>query len=246
MKKIIFNSIITFYCFLLCVINASEYFVATYGSDNNVGSFEYPFRSIQRASEAMSEGDICYIRQGTYHENISITNQNGSNGQEIVFTNYNNEKVVLDGTTILNTNWQIYSGNIWKTSLDYDIWQLFLDRDQMMMARWPNANFEDGSIWDKQNHWGHGTIDQDEMAYENGTLIDEPHGEIDLANSGLNIVDAIAILNVGSYKTWTRRVLTHSGNTFTYDPVPEWKTKHHDYYLEGKLEFLDTEGGMVF
>ena len=246
MKKTILNSIITFYCFLLCVINASEYFVATYGSDNNVGSFEYPFRSIQRASEAMSEGDICYIRQGTYHENISITNQNGSNGQEIVFTNYNNEKVVLDGTTILTTNWQIYSGNIWKTSLDYDIWQLFLDRDQMMMARWPNANFEDGSIWDKQNHWGHGTIDQDEMAYENGTLIDEPHGEIDLANSGLNIVDAIAILNVGSYKTWTRRVLTHSGNTFTYDPVPEWKTKHHDYYLEGKLEFLDTEGEWFF
>ena len=50
MKKTILSSIITFYCFLLCAINASEYFVATYGSDNNVGSFEYPFRSIQRAS----------------------------------------------------------------------------------------------------------------------------------------------------------------------------------------------------
>ena len=47
-------------------------------------------------------------------------------------------------------------------------------------------------------------------------------------------------LNVGSFKTWTRRVLTHSGNTFTYDPVPDWKLKHHDYFLECKLEFLDN------
>ena len=29
---------------------------------------------------------------------------------------------------------------------------------------------------------------------------------------------------------------------FTYEPVDLWKTKHHDYFLEGKLEFLDSEG----
>ena len=102
----------------------------------------------------------------------------------------------------------------------------------MIMARWPNASFDNGSIWDKANYWGHGTIDLDQNAYSNGTLIDLPQGNINLAESGLNIVDAIAILNVGSFKTWTRKVLTHSGNTFTYDPVPDWKTKHHDYFLE--------------
>ena len=34
----------------------------------------------------------------------------------------------------------------------------------------------------------------------------------------------------------------------TYDPVPEneWKVKHHDYYLEGKIEFLDSEGEWFF
>ena len=186
----------------------------------------------------MEAGDRCIIRQGVYHEVINIFDQDGSSGSEIEFTNFNDERVVFDGTVSINSDWQIYSGDIWKTSLEFDIWQLFVNRNEMVMARWPNANFEDGSIWDKENHWGHGTIDQDEQVYENGTLIDEPHGEVDLAQSGLNIVDAIAILNVGSYKTWTRKVLTHSGNTFTYEPVPEWKTKHHDYYLEGKLEFL--------
>ena len=227
--------------FFTCVLSGSEYYVATYGSDENPGTFELPFRNVQRASEVMIGGDICFIRQGVYHEVINLTDQDGVEGAEIVFTSFNDERVVFDGTITIDSLWQIYSGNIWRTSVDFDIWQLFVDTDQMIMARWPNASFEDGSIWDKENHWGHGIIDQDQEAYDNGTLIDEPHGDINLSESGLNIVDAIAILNVGSYKTWTRKVLTHNGNTFTYDPVPEWKTKHHDYYLEGKLEFLDNE-----
>lgn len=114
------------------------------------------------------------------------------------------------------------------------------------MARWPNASFNNGSIWDKANHWGHINTDLDQNAYLNGTSIALPHGDINLAESGLNIVDAIAILNVGSFKTWTRKILTHSGNTFTYDPVPDWKTKHHDYFLECKLSFLDSENEWLF
>ena len=68
----------------------------------------------------------------------------------------------------------MYSGNIWKTTLDFPIWQLFSNRQEMVMARWPNASFADGTIWNKENHWGHGTIDEDENAYTNGMLIDEP------------------------------------------------------------------------
>ena len=229
-------------------IFSTEYFVAiSYGDDQNNGtSLATPFRTIEKASSVMSEGDICYIRQGLYHETIVIDNISGSEGFPITFTNFLNEKVVLDGTNPIDSLWVLHSDNIWKTTIDFDIWQLFVDRSEMIMARWPNASFIDGSIWDKEDHWGHGTIDLDENSYSNGTLIDYPHGEVNLAESGLNIVDAIAILNVGSFKTWTRRVLTHSGNTFTYDPVPDWKLKHHDYFLEGKLEFLDNENEWFF
>ena len=232
----------------LSFLFSTEYFVAiSYGNDENNGtSLATPFKTIEKASSLMSEGDICYIRQGLYHETIFIDNISGSEGLPITFTSFLNEKVVLDGTKIIDSLWVLHSDNIWKTTIDFDIWQLFVDRSEMIMARWPNASFTDGSIWDKEDHWGHGTIDLDENSYSNGTLIDYPHGEVNLAESGLNIVDAIAILNVGSFKTWTRRVLTHSGNTFTYDPVPDWKLKHHDYFLEGKLEFLDSENEWFF
>jgi len=227
---------------LVSSISATDYYVSNNGNDNSAGTVDNPFLTIQKAADVMSAGDICYIRQGNYHEAVSMNNNDGSESAPLIFSAYENERVLLDGTVLLESSWEIYSGDIWKTTLDFPVWQLFSNRQEMIMARWPNANFEDGSIWDKENHWGHGTIDEDENAYMNGTFIDEPHGSVDLAASGLDITGAIAILNVGSFKTWTRRILTHSGNTFTYDPVPDWKTKHHDYFLEGKLAFLDSEG----
>ena len=70
----------------------------------------------------------------------------------------------------------------------------------------------------------------------------KPNENVSLENIGFDIVGATAILNVGSFKTYTKEVLTHNGNMFTYEPVDLWKTKHHDYFLEGKLDFLDSEG----
>ena len=228
--------------FLLSFLLSNEYYVATYGDSANVGSFNYPFSSIQQAANVMNAGDICYIRQGVYHENIKLESKDGSSGSPIVFSAYNDERVVLDGTVPINSTWSIFNGNIWVAEIDYDIWQLFVDYQEMVMARWPNAFFEDGSIWDKESNWAHGTIDLDENAYENGMMIDNPHGEISLENIGFNVEGATAILNVGSFKTYTREILNHNGNTFYYEPVDLWKTKHHDYFLENKIEFLDSPG----
>jgi len=232
---------LTIYIFISFIFS-NEYYVSKTGNVNNSGTFDEPFLYIQQAANIMQAGDICYIRQGVYHENIILDNQDGNLNEKITFTSYNNERIVLDGTVKIDSLWIPYQGNIWVAEIDFDIWQLFVDYQEMVMARWPNAKFQDASIWDKENYWAHGLIDEDENAYQNGTMIDAPHGDISLENIGFNIEGAIAILNVGSFKTFTRKVLTHNGNTFTYEPVDLWKTKHHDYFLEQKLEFLDSEG----
>ena len=231
-----------FLLFLFSFIYSIEYYVSTTGDSLNEGTFNSPFLYVQQAADVMQAGDICYIRQGVYHEEVNFNNQDGTAYNPIIFTAYNNERVVFDGTKLIDSNWTPYIGNIWVTEIDFDIWQLFINYEEMVMARWPNANFSDGSIWDKENHWAHGLIDDDEYAYENGTMIDKPNGDISLENIGFNIEGATAILNVGSFKTYTREVLTHNGNMFTYEPVDLWKTKHHDYYLERKIEFLDSAG----
>ena len=43
-------------------------------------------------------------------------------------------------------------------------WYFHFDYKEMVMARWPNSNFEDGSIWNKEDNWAHGLIDDDETA----------------------------------------------------------------------------------
>ena len=230
------------YILSLAILNSEEYYVSNHGNLFNSGTFNSPFLNVQQAADIMQAGDICYIRQGVYHETINLNNQDGNSANPIIFTSYNNERVLFDGTVPIDSVWNPYSDNIWVAEIDFDIWQLFVDYEEMVMARWPNAKFSDGSIWDKENHWAHGTIDEDENAYENGFMVDAPYESTSLDGLGYSIVGATAILNVGSFKTYTRKVLSHTGNSFTYEPVELWKTKHHDYFLEGKLDFLDTEG----
>ena len=103
------------------------------------------------------------------------------------------------------------------------------------MARWPNAYRSDDSLWDQDHTWAHGTHTNDGNEYENGVLIDSPQNGHSLEDDYGNVTGAIAILNIGSFRTWSRRVTSHNGDTITFDPVPssEWKTKHHKYFLEG-------------
>ena len=235
-------------------ISASNYYVAvSYGDDTNNGlSISTPFKTIGKAASIMSSGDKCYIRQGRYHETISIDNLDGTSIAPVIFTNYNNERVVIDGTIPITSTWtQVGSSNLWRTKLTQDIWQLFINWEEQVMARWPNAKFSDGTIWDNDNYWAKGTIDEDENSYSNGTLIDDPYTNsagtlISLSAKGFDLdetnKEAIAILNLGSFRTWSRLVTNHSGNTFNYATVPSWKTKHHYYYFEGRKEFLDQEG----
>ena len=79
------------------------------------------------------------------------------------------------------------------------------------MARWPNAQFNDDSIF-SHSTWAEG----DEDNSSNGSLtidtsIHDP-GTIDLGGS-------IGILNIGSFKTWTVEITDHNlvSDVFTYN-----------------------------
>ena len=222
---------------------AGTYYVATTGSDSAAGTIGAPFATLQKSANVMGAGDTCYIRGGNYHEAVVISGLNGSAGAPITFTAYTNEVVTINGsqplTALGSAGWTLHSGNIYKTTLSSEIWQLYVDGELMIPARWPNGNFDDGSIWDRQNKWARG----DEAASANGTLVDEPHTYSDLAASGLNMTGAMAILNVGSWKTWTRVVNSHSAGsgTFSYSSASSYKTVWHHYFLEGKLNLLDVE-----
>jgi hypothetical protein len=205
--------------------NAAEYFVA-------------PGGSLQAAVKRASPGDTITIRPGRYHQQAVIAGLKGTSDRPITIRARVGEKVLFDGTVPISGPWKRYKGNIYSTTLDCDVWQLFVDGELMIPARWPNAFLHDDSIWDMERSRAHG-----DPTRPNGTLLDKPQKGVGLAASGLDANGAAAILNVGSWMTYARTVTDHKPGTggFTYKKVPVFRPKHHYYYLEGKLNLLDAE-----
>ena len=215
------------------------------GNDSNPGTIDCPLESVSQALILSSDGDEIIIHEGVYHEVVSI-----SGFQNLTISSAIGEKVLFDGTqSIINDldgTWSSSGDGIHYVDLEIDAWQVFMNYEEQVPARWPNANFSDYSVMNQTNNWAHGTIGNG-GSYSNGELEDAggtTGASNNLTSSGIDPVGAIAILNVGSFRTYSRTVTDFDSNnsTFFYDSVPSWKNKHHHYFLEGKRDLIDVEG----
>ena len=212
----------------------TEYFVSGIdGYDYNPGTVDRPWQHIWRAALAL-------------HPAITLSGMQGTPDKPIMFRAYPGEKVVLIGTFgPISGPWFSYTDKIYRTPLGYDIWQLFVDDEMQINARWPNAYWYDYSVFN-YTKWG---FSSESSTYnpDKGTGVMVDNGTQNLAKSGLNATGAIAVLNIGSWLTWAGVVNKHvpGENDFSYDlqQVPKsvsFKAKNSRYFLEDKLEFLDS------
>ncbi len=245
MRKTIY---FTFFLLLSFSVQAQKKFYVSptnLGDDiNNDGLSETsPFKTIDKALGKFNNTDsgTIYLLEGIYHEEIEINNK--KNIQIIAKTGDN---VVINGTIDISSTWTQHNGNVYKTPVSEDVWQLFIDDKEKVMARWPNTTFENDAIYDHTN-WAHSSV----SSSSNGTIYDNTDASIgDISTLDPNIDGALIIANVGSFRTYVRDVTSdiYSNNKFDYDVVPnnEYKTKHHYYFLEKKLSFLDTSDEWFF
>ena len=79
---------------------AAEYYVSTGGVNTNPGTLALPWRTIQKAADSVTAGDIVNIRAGTYSERVSISNKDGTLALPIVFQKYSGDAgaAVIDQT----------------------------------------------------------------------------------------------------------------------------------------------------
>ena len=227
-------------CFLAgALLGGQSYYVAPHGHDTYAGTELQPFRTIQKAVSGLKPGDVCVLRAGRYQEAVSIQGLEGTPQDPITIQSYPGETVVLDGTVPIKARWTRYSKDIYQTPIDHAIWQLFVNGKSACSARWPNGNWDDGSIWNKSAC----------MAWpEKNTSVFGKHTNRELAQFDFSLAGAIIIVNAGSFKTYPSRVTNHEpgAHTLAYDTsvVPERKgygADRHGYFLEGKLGFLDAE-----
>ncbi len=220
------------------------------GSDAWNGTDICPKATIYGAVQSAISNDEIIVHSGVYYENITIDNLDG-----LTVRAADNERVVIDGTKSisddLNLSWSTATDGIQYVDLADPGWQLFLNHDEQVPARWPNANFSDGTVFNRTHNWAHGTLTGSNNAYTNGWLTDSgavAGGHGGLNASGIDPVGAIAILNVASFRSYSRIVTGWNANneTFSFDQTDQWKTKHHAYFLEGKRELIDVEGEWWF
>ena len=117
---------------------AVEYFVAPGGDDGGPGSASKPFRTIQKAADLMTPGDVCTIRAGTYRRTIRVKTS-GAKGKPVRFVAPPGEKVILSGAEPIEAGWSVHKPRIYKATVKGPVAQLFVDGEMMVEARWSSA-----------------------------------------------------------------------------------------------------------
>ncbi len=265
MKKNL-NLVILTFLTTLCGLSAQK---TIYVSPNNIGNdisndgltSTSPFKTISKAVSEFNttEGGTIYLLEGIYHEEVIIDGKD-----KITIEPFNNENVVMNGSIDITSSWTQHSGNIYKTQLTEDVWQLFIDDEEKVMARWPNTTFENDAIYDNEN-WAHGYVEKDntsngdgikDNADYNGYIQEKSHAATPALNTLGSIDGSLLIANIGSFRTFVTEVTSEvqtaktlpNGKVLKYDyfthtPVKsnDWRDKEHFYFLEGKLDFLDAQ-----
>lgn len=102
--------------------SGNEYYVAVTGSDQNSGSADAPWRTLQKAVNSLDPGDTLYVRGGVYSEFVNV-NVSGTETAGIAVRNYPGETPILDGSGL-----EVASGNqalVYLTGVSNLTWEGF-------------------------------------------------------------------------------------------------------------------------
>ena len=222
-----------------------------YGDDSYAGTSTCPMKTLSGAVDDAVSNDEIIMQSGLYHDNVSI---DGIDNLEIRAAT--GATVIFDGTRSITEDlggvWgSADSDGIQEVTLTQDGWQLFLAHEEQVPARWPNAQFSDETVFNR-SYMAEGTLTNSNNAYTIGWLTDAgPEAGVHtglnetINATGLDPVGAIAVMNLGSFRSNSREITgwNASNGTFSYDGTGVgWKSKHHAYFLEGKRELIDVDG----
>jgi hypothetical protein len=98
----------------LCLfINATEYHVAKNGNDQNQGTAEKPFLTIQAAADKAMPGDVITVHEGIYREWVKPRRGGTSESNRIIYRAAENGKAEIKGSEIV-TDWEKLNGSVWR------------------------------------------------------------------------------------------------------------------------------------
>lgn len=231
-------------------ITGNTYYVsAKDGSDDNSGTLDKPFATISKAAYIMVAGDACMIREGTYRETLKPQNS-GSSNKPILFSSYNNEKVVISGADQIK-DFSKYKDNTYQAQMDWSMGlgrdQVFVDGEAVIQARYPNKDIRASSPVTYSNLFptrGYFYVDYNfrnmvKSPYLTQTSKDYWKGGIFVG--GQNAVWAWQSAEISSSKKGQITLRNMTSNWWF--PLPDfYSAESSEGYITNSLNALDTAG----
>jgi hypothetical protein len=145
-KNIFRNIFISIALWPALLFSQTNFYVSSKGKEANPGTKTRPFASIKRAliEARKTPGNVTiYLFGGTYYleQPIIFTSEDSRKENEtLTLTSFENQKVTINGGTVLNLKWEPYRNGIWRARVEQDLIfdELFVNGQLQRMARYPN------------------------------------------------------------------------------------------------------------
>lgn len=224
-------NLILLFCSLCCFVQGREYHVSVKGNDNNAGTVEAPFKTINRAVYYAFPGDIITVHAGTYREWVNPLRGGTSDDNRIVYRAAPGEKVEIKGSEVI-TGWTKTKGGVWKVVILNAFFGDYNPYKELLGGDWFND---------------HGRIHHIGEVFLNGKSLYEKLSPEEI----LNPVPDKGILDPdGSTYVWRCEVDDHNttiwANFHGYNPNKEQveiTTRHTCFYpLQQGIDYLTISG----
>nr|WP_321466983.1 right-handed parallel beta-helix repeat-containing protein [uncultured Desulfobulbus sp.] len=236
---LIVSALINFHCNEVYSRNIIVDNKRDYSSDSNIGTEDSPLKTINYAASIAVPGDVVIVHEGVYRETVNLK-KSGGQSMPIIFRASEGDKVIISGCDLVKNSWEKYSNDIYQTTLNDKIEQIFVDGKMMVEARWPNIDPND--IMSKSFGVSELGTDQCKLYLSNNC-----NGELVGAN--------IQIWPGAGWYTSTRKIeQCIDGKSVIFDDCyPLVGSNYHDstayiprpgnnYIIYGALELLDSPG----
>ena len=148
MKKFFLSAAIAL--FACTNVFATDYHVAKTGSDQNDGSAEAPFLTINRAAMVLKPGDCVTVHEGIYREWVQPRNSGADKYSRIVYQAAEGEEVWIKGSEVV-TGWKKEGkGDVWKVILPNSFFKDFNPFAEPLVGDWlsqTNDKFVVGEVY---------------------------------------------------------------------------------------------------
>lgn len=243
MKKI---ALCLFFSLVLAgIINAKVYYISNAGNDNNDGlSKSTPLKTLAKAVNMVSPGDVILLQRGDiFRESVDITVRN----IEInAYGPVDKDLPVISGAVQI-TGFKPYRDGIYVAKADSAIGYLFVNNKLMTIARYPNEG------WLRTKYWEDTKVPRDASAEElakPNTMIECPELTQYPGNKDGFWIWANVRWRHHSWWFETRNVIDYKSagriyiNDRSFENINPRKgvAKGWGFYLDNKLELLDTQG----